>query len=175
MMPALSSARVALSCPRRDADGITPNASRSPDGSRCGRTEDQGEAGFKNERRTRRRRRALCTVAVIVAYAVVSLPCCMGFVAPAATLSSRVSGEVCLRASDQLAGAAGVRTRGARLRPTRIDALRMVRPRRPGHLVTMPSLSISSMPLLLLVKHDMCRGRTAGVGHHITRSLVQYR
>ncbi|CAM9375459.1 unnamed protein product, partial [Hapterophycus canaliculatus] len=86
-----------------------------------------GQADRRGGRSARRRRRALCTVAVVAAYAAASLPCGAGFVAPALTSARLSSSPVSARGGLEGVGQeVGGRRAAARRRRSAVDAVCMV-------------------------------------------------
>lgn len=105
----------------------TPQSMLEPwGGAMLGRIEDQREAAFNRRGRSRRRRRTLCTIAVITAYVAACLPCGRSFVVPSAGPSAHVSREAKAGVSGYGAGLAERGSRTARRKWRADDAVRMV-------------------------------------------------
>lgn len=118
-------------------DGSTMNACWVPSrSSGCGRPEQEGS------RSARRRRRALCTVAVVAAYAAASLPCGSGFVAPGLPSARLTSSHVSAGGLEVVGQEVGARRAAAKRRRSAVDAVRMVRAARvpPGRTVRLAHL-----------------------------------
>lgn len=122
-----SAGAVASPCLRRMAIN-TPQSMLEPwGGAMLGRIEDQREAAFNRRGRSRRRRRTLCTIAVITAYVAACLPCGRSFVVPSAGPSAHLSREAKAGVSGYGAGLAERGSRTAARRKWRADdAVRMV-------------------------------------------------
>lgn len=129
--PAPSASGTAVPC-------LAPHAKRRPEITMPGalkelevnpmRIQRQGNDGCFSEVTRRRRRRTLCTVAVIVAYALAFLPCGSGFLVPGA--ASRLGGAVCTGAGRSVGEGVreGPRRRAAhRRRQAPIAGVSMVR------------------------------------------------